>query len=234
MTRLVPLDYQCQSVRFTDDGWINATEVAARFGKRLDNWLRSSDTQDYIAALADTLKSLNSGDLIRTRRGNNGGTWLHPKLAVSLARWCDARFAVWCDARIDDLLRGPGLDDWRARRADAAVAFRAMTEAVLMSRQLDGKTAETHHYSNEARLVAWALTGEFATIDRSTLSDAQLGHLAVLETRNAFLLARGLEYAERKALLAVYAVEIGMAQQVPALDATHQVRRLPQDAHYVA
>ena len=29
---------------------------------------------------------------------------MHPKLAVSFARWLDARFAVWCDLQIEKIL----------------------------------------------------------------------------------------------------------------------------------
>ncbi|WP_289814208.1 KilA-N domain-containing protein [Escherichia coli] len=42
----------------------------------------------------------------KARKDRGGGTWLHPKLSVAFARWCDARFAVWCDLHIDSLLRG--------------------------------------------------------------------------------------------------------------------------------
>ena len=37
--------------------------------------------------------------------GRGGGTWLHPKLAVSFARWLDLKFAIWADLHIDALLR---------------------------------------------------------------------------------------------------------------------------------
>ncbi|MGF6634269.1 hypothetical protein OKW38_002954 [Paraburkholderia sp. MM5496-R1] len=100
------IEYDGELVEFTKDGWINATQVAARFGKRLDSWLRSPETQEYIAALAAAINSHDSGDLIRTQRGRIGGTRLHPKLGVLLARWCSARFAVWCDLQIDHILRG--------------------------------------------------------------------------------------------------------------------------------
>ena len=40
----------------------------------------------------------NSGvDLIQSRQGHGGGTWVHPQVAVDLARWISAPFAVWMD-----------------------------------------------------------------------------------------------------------------------------------------
>lgn len=125
---IIAVDYSGMPVSFTSDGWFNATAAAKRFGKRLDNWLRSPATAEYMDALAEALKSLNSRDLIRTSRGNDGGTWLHPKLAVAFARWCDARFAVWCDLQIDHILRG-GLSVWK--KASNACSDTPDREALL-------------------------------------------------------------------------------------------------------
>jgi hypothetical protein len=114
MQNIVRASFEGLEVRFTEAGWFNATAAAKRFGRRLDHWLASPETKQYIVALAEALKYPDSGDLIRAQRGHNGGTWLHPKLAVAFARWCDARFAVWCDMQIDALIR-----DGDARISDA-------------------------------------------------------------------------------------------------------------------
>ncbi|WP_085696288.1 KilA-N domain-containing protein [Pseudomonas sp. B26(2017)] len=106
MNHVIPIQYQGVVVRFNADGWISATEIAKRERKRLDKWLATRETQDYIQALGRHLNTTKKGDLIRTVRGRNGGTWLHPKLAVAFARWLSADFAVWADLRIDDLVRG--------------------------------------------------------------------------------------------------------------------------------
>lgn len=106
MSNIIPLNYQGEPVRFNSDGWINATDAVKRFGKRVDHWLANSETQHYIAVLSEALNTRDSGDLIVSRRGRGGGTWLHPKLVVAFARWLDVRFAVWCDLHIDALLRG--------------------------------------------------------------------------------------------------------------------------------
>lgn len=105
MTNIIPFDYQGQAVRFNTAGWINATEAARHFGKRPNEWLRLPETQEYMEAVARHLNAGGSRNLIRTARGRLGGTWLHPKLAVSFARWLSADFAVWCDMQIDALIR---------------------------------------------------------------------------------------------------------------------------------
>ncbi|MCA0973419.1 KilA-N domain-containing protein [Halomonas denitrificans] len=106
MQNVVPFEYQGQSVRFNTDGWINATDIAKRHGKRLDHWLENTETQRYMESLARHLNTPDSGYLIRAKRGRGGGTWLHPKLAVAFARWIDVDFGVWADMLIDDIVHG--------------------------------------------------------------------------------------------------------------------------------
>lgn len=113
---IVPLNYKGEIVSFNTDGWINVTGVAERFGKRIDNWMRLAETLEYVRALDEALTGKGSQILhpsqsryvktSKARKDRGGGTWLHPKLSVAFARWCDARFAVWCDLHIDSLLRG--------------------------------------------------------------------------------------------------------------------------------
>lgn len=103
---IIPFHYEGQAVRFNSDGWINATDVAKRFGKKPSEWIRLPDTAKYMDALARHLNVGESHHLTSATKGRGGGTWLHPKLAVSFARWLDVDFAVWCDLHIDALLRG--------------------------------------------------------------------------------------------------------------------------------
>jgi hypothetical protein len=105
-SNIIPFHYQGWPVHFNSDGWINATDVAKRFGKKPAEWLRLPDTAKYMDALTRHLNVGESHLLISTTKGRSGGTWLHPKLAVSFARWLDVDFAVWCDLHIDALLRG--------------------------------------------------------------------------------------------------------------------------------
>jgi hypothetical protein len=107
-SNVIPFHYQGQAVRFNSEGWINATDVAKRFGKRPVDWLKQGETKEYLNALAEAL-TCDAGSLVETskaRSDRGGGTWFHPKLAVAFARWLDLKFAVWCDLHIDALLRG--------------------------------------------------------------------------------------------------------------------------------
>jgi hypothetical protein len=70
---------------------------------------------------------------------------------------------------------------------------------------LNGKTPKPHDFSNEHRLVNWALTGEFDAVDEQSLDATQLRLLAELRRRNAVLIGVGLSYALRKEALKAHA-----------------------------
>ncbi len=121
MSSVIPFHYQGQPVRFNSDGWINATDVAKRFGKRPVDWLKQEETKEYLGALSEAL-NCDPESLLETRRGrHHSGTWLHPKVAVAFARWLDVKFAVWCDLHIDALLRGELTEKQQLDRACRAL-----------------------------------------------------------------------------------------------------------------
>lgn len=103
---LVVSQYRDVDIFFMEDGWFNATEVVAVFGKRPIDWLRISETIQYVETLCKFHK-VSEAHFVKTRRGTKSpGTWFHPKLAVVFARWLSPEFAVWCDMQIDSILRG--------------------------------------------------------------------------------------------------------------------------------
>lgn len=198
MAKIVKADFDGSSIQFNDDGWFNATAAAERFNKDLSNWVRSVDAVSYI----DALKSVENTDYLVTKKGRNGGTWLHPDLAVVFARWLDVRFAVWCDQQIKAIIYGaPEQTDWKRVRHEAAATYKVMSSMLDMRRQLEGKKTMPHHYANEAKLVNWAMTGEFKPVDREQLTGADLDMLAKLEELNALLIGQGLSRDDRKAKL---------------------------------
>jgi hypothetical protein len=80
-------------IDFSSDAWFNATKAGARYEKEPAQWLRLPSTVSYIHALRR--KYVNFAYL-KTRRGQGGGTWMHPKLAVRFAQWLDVDGATLC------------------------------------------------------------------------------------------------------------------------------------------
>lgn len=95
-------------VPFTQAAFFNATKVAQAFGKTPKDWLRTDETQEYILAIGRKCL-LEQNQLVIVKNGapdTGGGTWLHPKLGIAFARWCNVDFAVWCDEIIEGILKG--------------------------------------------------------------------------------------------------------------------------------
>lgn len=198
MAKIVKAEFNGSPMQFNDDGWFNATAAAERFGKRPVDWLRLNETNDYMCAVSEHLKC-EPESLLKTRKGNAGGTWLHTDLAVAFARWLDVRFAVWCDQQIKAIIYGtPEQTDWKRVRHEAAATYKVMSSMLDMKRQLEGKKTMPHHYANEAKLVNWALTGKFKPVDRDGLTANELDLLAKLEELNTLLIGQGFDRDERK------------------------------------
>ena len=134
------------AVSFNQNGFLNATAVAKHFQKRPETYLKTEQTQQYIAALAEhlsnTLKSvIDENQLVIVKGGsskNGGGTWLHPKLAIHFARWLDPRFAVWCDEQIEQILSGSLKSQ---TTTDQRTPLRQAVSALLGARGIDYSTA---------------------------------------------------------------------------------------------
>ncbi|AVG14539.1 DNA-binding protein [Chromobacterium vaccinii] len=216
MSQIIQANYSGQAVQFTADGWFCATTAAEKYGRAPNDWLRLPETARYLEALE---RKYGKIPYLKTKRGQNGGTWLHPKLAVRFAQWLDMDFAVWCDEQIDVLIRGqPKSDDWSSARLAAASNHKLVCDMVNLHRQAIGKSSAAHHYVNEVRLINWAYSGQFSPIDRDTLTVPELRLLELLERQDAVLLGAGKSYTERKSALQAFANEQRQRLAIPAND----------------
>jgi len=80
--------------RRTTDGYINATAMCKANGKKFANYFQNDSTALYLEALSSSV-GIPAHELLQSKGGNGGGTWVHPNLAVELARWISPPFAVW-------------------------------------------------------------------------------------------------------------------------------------------
>ncbi|RFC36931.1 MAG: KilA-N domain-containing protein [Candidatus Nitrotoga sp. LAW] len=207
MIDVVKAEFDGVPLTFTEDGWFNATEVADKYKRRVADWLENIETQDYLSALLEILK-VPKVALLKTRRGRYGGTWMHPRLAVAFARWLDVRFGVWCDDQIFQILSGQHIHyDWKKSRHETSASFKVLGQVLQLTRQRSGKTCAPHHFSNEALMINWALTGKFVKIDRNGLSADDLDLLAKLENMDTVLIGCGTSYEDRKEKLEQFANE---------------------------
>ena len=81
------------------DGYVNATAMCKAYGRQWSHYMENARTSQYLQALSTSLGI--SRDLltrsITTGPNNLRGTWVHPRIAVDLARWLHPEFAVMMD-----------------------------------------------------------------------------------------------------------------------------------------
>jgi KilA-N domain. len=110
MNNLVTKNFNGSNIEFKVENGVvyaNANKMAEAFengAKKLENWKASENTKRYIDALYNSLKS-SEFNLIQSKEGKNGGTWIHEKLVLNFARYLDVNFELWCDEQISTLLR---------------------------------------------------------------------------------------------------------------------------------
>lgn len=72
--------------RRSSDGYVNATKICEYAGKRWSRFYNTDATKEALAALSE---ELGIEKLIDSRKkGDQPGTWVHPRVVDMLVRWC--------------------------------------------------------------------------------------------------------------------------------------------------
>ena len=88
-----------------EDNYVNLTEMAKAFNKRVNDWTVNKTTQAYIEALSEETGILVSKLLFATQTTNvDRCTWAHPLVAIAFAQWLNPRFHVWCNLHIKHII----------------------------------------------------------------------------------------------------------------------------------
>lgn len=88
---------------------INATEMAKIFDQKVERFMRTDTTRNFIAECQESYNSsfLNiesEKDLYYSKKGK--GTWMHRMLALKFAAWLSPKFELWVYSTIDQILFG--------------------------------------------------------------------------------------------------------------------------------
>lgn len=172
-------------------------------------WADNQQAKDLAAEIAQETGKAGIPALVLQRGGRAPGTYACRELVYAYAMWISPAFHLKVIRTFDKAVTDVG--DWRKLRHQSASSFKVANDILKMVRQEQGKDTESHHYSNEARLVNWALQGQFKGLDRDALSAADLALLCHLEERNAVLIGRGLSYDQRKPMMKQYAMDWRLA-----------------------
>ena len=133
------------------DGYINATEFCRAHGKRVNDFLNLSSTQEYISFLNTTKAGIIKPTF--TQKGKGGGTWVHPKLAIHLGQWVSVEMMDFVSELVINWMSGkpnqakPSKDHqqdplWQQARLESKDMRRNLGDTL----KKHGKTA-VHHIS---------------------------------------------------------------------------------------
>lgn len=78
------------------DGYVDATRLCQSVGKRVNNYLRTQRTKEFLDALARSthIRADLLVETVETGTNADRGTWVHPRVATNLAQWLSPEFEV--------------------------------------------------------------------------------------------------------------------------------------------
>ena len=127
---IIIFNYQGSNIPFAltgNDVMINATEMIKLFpGKRMNNFLRSDQTQELIKQLESETR-ISASQLVLVVKGNysdgrSQGTWMHRKIAIAFAMWLSPVFYSWCLGKIDEIInQGYAFRDAEIQRLNGVI-----------------------------------------------------------------------------------------------------------------
>ena len=92
------------------DGYINATAMCKAAGKQFNEYTSRTSTKEFLDELSPETGIPVSG-LIQVLKGGTPelqGSWVHPQVAIHLAQWVSAKFAVQVSKWVFDWISGKG------------------------------------------------------------------------------------------------------------------------------
>lgn len=101
------LSYQGNDIEQRDvDGYVNLTQMAKLFNKRVSDWSRTESAKAYLEATSIVTRICVSELLLQTKGGQieDQGTWAHPLVAIAFGQWLNPRFHVWCNIHIKHII----------------------------------------------------------------------------------------------------------------------------------
>lgn len=189
--------------------------------QRPGNFLKADTVQAFIDAYdaeesdATKIASVDAKKIASVhsvKGGKNQGTYAAELIAIRYAAWIDPSFEVKVYRTFQRAAQTS--DDWRTLRHTSASTNKMVNAILQMTRAEAGKDTQHFHYANEAKLINWALCGEFIGLNRENLTSQELDLLAHLEERNAILLGRGLTREQRQPMLKQYAMDWRMKRDL--------------------
>lgn len=187
----VPIRQESKTQFFNANDLLALHNKSGKQKKDVDDYLNNKSTKEFIGALVqDQIQNTqNSGELENlaycSRRGKNGGTWMHPYLFIDFAFWLSPEFKLSCIKWIyDNLIKS---------RNEAGDTFKEVNQALF-----DSKPNSAHWiYANEAKMINKLIFGTPERDQRNLASESQLNLLKALQKADIYLIKKRLDYFDR-------------------------------------
>lgn len=187
----------------SDNEYMCATDLVSAYNrnreitaplKKLDNYLALNSTQELFEALnkrnPNTQKNgdLKNG-LIITKRGQQGGTYIHPLVIIDLAMWLSVDLKIWALEVLNDHLielRHIVGDDYKE-------LMKALTDYT--------QNIKPKNYVDEANMINELIWGGTYKNKRNNATKEELALLRQLQKTDIQLLKEGKPFEERYRIL---------------------------------
>ena len=180
-------------------------------------WLRLDGTKALIDELSNSTQ-MQDKDIAQSSAGRYGGTHVCKQLVYAYAMWISPKFHIHVIEAYDDLVNGRIESVTTQAKTDASrqrarLESRALTDAVKITRESQGKEIKPFHFSNEYDLINRVALGMTAkqyrahhSFDkampiRDTLTLCEIECIEHLQRLNASLIDIGMDFEQRKAKL---------------------------------
>ena len=88
-------------------GYVNATQMAQANQKLLSDYMRLKSTKEYLQTLANDMGIPISSLVVEIQGyGSEQSTWLHPEVAIDVARWVSIPFRIWANRTLMKVMMG--------------------------------------------------------------------------------------------------------------------------------
>jgi hypothetical protein len=183
---------------------VSSVKIAELFERRHDSVLRA------IRKVQNRHNDLRIGaEMSPDERGRDRPVfWLDERAALVVMPFIGGQHAMAGQRRLvdaylwyrDHYANPPRADILAEKRA----AHHPMMDALIESREEQGKATRSVHYMSENKLCNAIVRGRYVAIDERELSNEEASLLAKVRRRNEALLLAGLDYQTRKARLVAY------------------------------
>jgi len=166
----------------TEDGMFNATSLLSQWnkkrglsrGKEVNDFLKIDKTKEFISEV-ELRENHNTNKIVLSKKGKNGGTWLHPLVFIDFAMWLNPSFKY-------DVLKFV-YDELIKKRHDAGDNY--------ISLSASGQKLKGYDYREVAIALQWIVFGKKGKELRQSATQEQLTELNDLQTKLSFAIDMG-------------------------------------------